>query len=163
MIDRRTLKRRGPWPQEFNAQYQTIANCAWVLGGFATVAWQHGLGKHRNIELLQTLLPMIANEGQEILNTCLWTLQHLQGRWPYWINESIGEIVALAADVVEAAERGEKAIEGGKWRDVMAAVRFCMISGPKIETWLLQGPPPEDGDIQTEAEEIAEREWSNHD
>lgn len=160
-MDERRLKRRGSWPQEFGGQYQTIANCARVLGRFATIAWQHGIGKHRNIELLQILLPMMANEGREIHNTCLWILRHRQGRWAYWVNEAIDNIVALAIDVIETTERGEKAIERGNWKEVISSVRFCMITGPKIEKWLLQGPPPDNGDIQVVADEIAEREWSN--
>jgi hypothetical protein len=144
--------RRKPWPGEFSNEYYAVLKSARKIARLTRVAWEHGVNNHRNVYLLQKLLPLVASEAINVQNTCKLMQQRKRGRWPYWVNAAVENTCAIAIETERTAKHAASALEKNLWTSMEKGLRATLQAGQKIERELLEGPAPA-GEIHSVADE----------
>jgi hypothetical protein len=148
---------RKPWPGWAAGEYHAMVQGARKLSRMARVALRHGVGGHRNLPLLQRLLPLMAGECRGIHLACQRVQAQRQGeRWPRWAVQAMEEVAALATETAALAGQAAHALEAGRWVGVEKGVNACLRAGQEIERRLLTGPPPGAEAAVDEAEMVLE-------
>jgi hypothetical protein len=149
---------RKPWPGWAAGEYHAMVQGARKLSRLARVALKHGVGGHRNLPLLQRLLPLVAGECRGIHLACRRVQAQRQGeRWPKWAVQALEEAAVLAARATTLAEQAAGDLEAGRWVGIEKGVSACLQAGQEIERRLLAGPPPGATAVVDEAEAVVER------
>ena len=151
---RRHLK---PWPDWAAGEYQTALNAARRLHVEAKVALERGLGSHRNLPLLQRLLPRQAGHARDAELAALRMeaerRREDEERWPRWAIQALREVMDLGGTAGWQAEMASQALKQKRWADVERLLNACLKAGQRMEWFLLYGPPPAGVSVVSDGDE----------
>jgi hypothetical protein len=153
--------RLKPWPSEFEAEYLTLARCSRRLSLVGQVALEHGVGKYRNLALVELLLPVMVEESHLILAACQRMFRAKTGRWPNWVLDAVENGTMLAHKAIETAERAGRAFERQRWAVMAESINICATIGAAIEVNITRGPMPESIDPLVIIERIVEESYGD--
>lgn len=152
---------RKPWPAWAAGDYLVMRREARRLSVIAGLVLDHGVNGHRNVALIERMLPRLAAIAAEIRLACLRIQGQRKGEhWPKWAVEALEQIAALSADAGRRATQAEQALHKDHWPVMERSIRAVQAAAQSIESYLLAGPPPAAiGDLagDAEADEIVTR------
>jgi hypothetical protein len=157
MMDRQASgDRLKPWPDEFEAEYMTLVRSSRRLALVGQVTLEHGVGKHRNIALIEQLLPVMVEESRLILAAFQRMLRAKTGRWPNWVLAAAENGILLAHEAARTAEAAEAAFRRGRWTTMVESISACATIAVAVEIYVTKGPMPESIDPIAIIERIVE-------
>ncbi|MCL4302490.1 MAG: hypothetical protein KJ077_42770 [Anaerolineae bacterium] len=142
---------RKPWPAWAEGDYHSLRRQIRRIHQMAEKAREV---QHRNVYLTGDLLSRLAGAGQQITNTARkLELEKGGERWPNWAKDAVTSAKKSGKYISAGARHGLAGLNEDNWKKVLLGLDTCIEHAGKVETALLEGPPPA-GELERAVEAI---------